>query len=183
MSFPSLQKALTHSRSTRAKRAGKAPRHTLRTRRLRCEPLEDRRMLAGISFQPDAIATSDDGETDTISVRLTEQPESNVFINATSSDESEGDALPASLLFTPANWNQVQNITVTGVGDDGVVDGDALYEIELAVDTNLTQASEYLTVDPVYVPAINRDSDGIIIINSEDTPKAIADTSDNDIPN
>ena len=50
MSFPSLQRALlTHSRYARANRAGKGLRRTLRTRQLRCEPLEDRRMLS-ISF-------------------------------------------------------------------------------------------------------------------------------------
>ena len=127
----------------------------------------------GISWQPDAVATSDDGESDTINVSLTKQPQDAVVINVASTDESEGVVAPAFLVFTSANWNQPQGITVTGVGDEGVVDGDVLYEIELAVDS--VSDSEYLTVDPVYVPAINWDSDGLIIISSEDTPKAIAD--------
>ena len=48
MSFPSLRTALDRSRSARAKRARKASRRTLRPRGLRCEPLEDRMLLAAV---------------------------------------------------------------------------------------------------------------------------------------
>ncbi|MFV2067055.1 MAG: tandem-95 repeat protein, partial [Pirellulales bacterium] len=52
MSLTSLRKALTRSRSARAKRARNASRRTLRSRRLRCEPLEDRRLLSVVPNDP-----------------------------------------------------------------------------------------------------------------------------------
>ncbi len=130
---------------------------------------------AGIAYQPDAIETNDDGDTDTISVSLTKQPQGDVVINVTSTDESEGVVTPALLVFTAANWNQPQDVTVTGLGDDFVVDGDVLYDIELAVDTVATTDSDYLTIAPVDVPAVNWDTDGLIFVESEDTPMPIAD--------
>ena len=39
-----------------------------------------------------------------------------------SSDTTEGTVTPASLTFTPADWNSAQQVTVTGVNDD-VIDG------------------------------------------------------------
>ena len=68
MSFPSLPWALTRSRSDLAKRAGKAPQGTLRSRRLRCEPLEQRTLLSlgsisGTVFEDlDADGFQDAGE-------------------------------------------------------------------------------------------------------------------------
>ena len=45
---------------------------------------------------------------------------------ADSSDTTEGTVGPASLVFTTANWNVAQTVTVTGV-DDAVVDGPQAY--------------------------------------------------------
>ena len=42
---------------------------------------------------------------------------------------------PASLTFTPANWNTPQTVTVTGV-DDAVDDGNIAYTIVTAAATS-----------------------------------------------
>ena len=42
---------------------------------------------------------------------------------------------PASLTFTPANWNVAQTVTVTGV-DDAIDDGDVTYSIVTAAATS-----------------------------------------------
>jgi hypothetical protein len=39
-----------------------------------------------------------------------------VTIALTSSDTTEGTVSPASLTFTPGNWNVAQTVTVTGCG-------------------------------------------------------------------
>ena len=52
MSLTSLRNALTRSRSARAKRARKASRRMAQSRMLRCEALEDRRMLSVVPNDP-----------------------------------------------------------------------------------------------------------------------------------
>jgi hypothetical protein len=42
---------------------------------------------------------------------------------------------PASLTFTPANWNIAKNVTVTGV-DDALDDGDVTYSVVIAAATS-----------------------------------------------
>ena len=66
MSLTSLRKAISRSRSARAKRARKASRRSLRNRQLRCEPLEDRRLLSVVPNDPlfsDQWALDNTGQT------------------------------------------------------------------------------------------------------------------------
>ena len=56
-------------------------------------------------------------------------------IGLSSSDTTEGTVSPASLTFTPANWNAPQTVTVTGV-NDAVDDGDIAYTIVTAPATS-----------------------------------------------
>ena len=69
-----------------------------------------------------ALTTTEAGGTATFTVVLNTQPTANVTIALSSSNTAEGTVLPASLIFTTANWNVAQTVTVTGV-DDAVVDG------------------------------------------------------------
>ena len=62
---------------------------------------------------------------------LNTQPTADVTIALSSSDTTEGTVSPASLIFTTANWNVAQTVTVTGV-DDAVVDGPIAYTIVTA---------------------------------------------------
>ena len=77
------------------------------------------------------------GTTDTFSVVLDELPEGNVVINVTSDDTGEATVDVSSLTFTPANWNQAQTVTVTGV-DDPTIDGDQTLAITLSVNDALS---------------------------------------------
>ena len=58
-----------------------------------------------------------------------------VTIGLTSSDTTEGTVSLASLVFTTANWNKAQTVTVTGVNDD-VTDGNKAYNIVTAAATS-----------------------------------------------
>ena len=79
--------------------------------------------VAGITVTPTTpLTTTEAGGTATFTVVLNTQPTANVTIALSSSNTAEGTVSPASLVFTSANWNVAQTVTVTGV-DDAVVDG------------------------------------------------------------
>src|SRR5205823_4242317 len=60
--------------------------------------------------------TVNEGGTAPFGVRLTAQPLVNTTINVTAAN-SATTASPASVTFTPTNWNSYQTITVTGTQD------------------------------------------------------------------
>src|SRR5207245_883128 len=91
---------------------------------------------AGISVIPTSgLTTTEGGGTATFTMALTSQPTANVTIGLSSSDLTEGTVAPASVTFTPANWNAAQAVTVTGV-DDFTVDGSVAYTIVTAAATS-----------------------------------------------
>ena len=53
----------------------------------------------------------------TFTVKLATQPSGSVTVSVTSDDTGAATASPASLLFTTADWNTVQTVTVSGVDD------------------------------------------------------------------
>jgi cytochrome c peroxidase len=72
----------------------------------------------GVTVTPTTgLTTTQLGGTATFTMRLTAQPFSNVTIGLTSSDTTEGTVSPSSVVFTSANWNTPQTVTVTGVND------------------------------------------------------------------
>ena len=68
--------------------------------------------------------TSEGGTSDNFTVRLSQQPPSdvNVAIKVTDVDgttiSDEATANTANLVFTNSNWNIAQTVTITGVGDN-----------------------------------------------------------------
>jgi len=86
----------------------------------------------GITVTPTSgLTTTEAGGTATFTVVLDTPPAANVTIGLSSSDLSEGTVSPASLTFTPGDWNSAQTVTVTGVDDFGV-DGALGYTIVTA---------------------------------------------------
>ena len=105
---------------------------------------------------PDTVLqTTEGGGATTAEVSLTSQPTADVAINVTSLDTSEGTVSPATLTFTPNNWNMAQTLTVIGA-DDSVADGNVLYGIDF------TPAS---SADPLYA---GYELDDLTLINSDD---------------
>ncbi len=76
---------------------------------------------------------SEPNTTDTFTVVLDSLPSSNVVIKLTSGNTAVATVSPASLTFTPANWNTPQTVTVTAA-DDIVVDGPQNTSITVSVD-------------------------------------------------
>ncbi len=108
------------------------------------------------------LFTTEAGGTATFQVVLDTQPTANVTISMASSDTTEGTVGPATLTFTPANWNVPQTVTVTGVDDFGD-DDDAPYTIVL--DLSASSDLSYAGLAPVTVNLTNRDDDsaGILV--------------------
>ena len=114
---------------------------------------------AGINVSPvNGLETTETGGLATFSMVLASVPSADVSIALSSSDNSEGNVSPASVTFTPNNWDQAQTITVSGV-DDGAVDGNITYSI---VTANAQSAdSNYNEFEVADVTVINVDNDQV----------------------
>lgn len=118
---------------------------------------------AGIVVTPTlGLTTTEGGGTDTFSVVLTSSPTANVILGISSSDVSEGVVAPATLTFTPINWNAPQVVTVTGV-NDAMSDGNQLYSALTA--SAFSGDSHYNGMNPSDVTLTNIDDDtsGIVV--------------------
>src|SRR5439155_334444 len=112
---------------------------------------------AGITVNPTSgLTTTEGGGTATFTVALTSQPTANVTMGLSSSDLTEGTVAPASLTFTPGNWNTAQTVTVTGVDDCGV-DGPVAYTSVTAAATSTEGV--YNGFKPADVAVTNTDDD------------------------
>lgn len=77
-------------------------------------------------------------------VRLDAQPTANVTVALSSTNNTQGRMSASSLVFTPANWNQYQNVTVTPL-DDGVFNGDVTYTVHATASTTDPPFQNHLT--------------------------------------
>ncbi|MEI6074891.1 MAG: DNRLRE domain-containing protein [Verrucomicrobiota bacterium] len=111
----------------------------------------------GFSVTPSGtLLTTEFGTAANFSVTLDTAPTSDVTINVSSSDLTEGTVSPTSLTFTPANWNVAHTVTVTGV-DDVLADGSVDYTVVLSPAVSSDAA--YNGLDPADVPVRNLDDD------------------------
>jgi gliding motility-associated-like protein len=104
--------------------------------------------------------TSEPNVTDTFSLVLTSQPASNVILDLVSSNTGEATVSPASVTFTPANFNVAQTVVVTGT-DDAIVDGLQNYTITVSVDDAASDDAFDGLPDQV-VNATNADDDSYV---------------------
>lgn len=123
----------------------------------------------GIDVTPPAeLTVREAGDPQLISVVLTSPPSDDVTIEVTSSDEDEGAALPATLTFTAADWDQPQEVSVTGV-DDGEPDGAQLFTVALGPVTSAD--ADYAALDPEDYEFTSLDLyDHVMDTTLEDTP-------------
>ena len=103
------------------------------------------------------LVTTESGTNAAFSVVLTLPPSADVTIGLSSSDIGEGTVSPASLIFTIANWNTPQIVTVTGV-DDALTDGNIAYSIVTAAAIS---SGSYSGIDPSDVSVTNLDDDSV----------------------
>ncbi|GAB4278289.1 MAG: hypothetical protein Fur0025_04740 [Oscillatoriaceae cyanobacterium] len=112
---------------------------------------------AGITVTPTAgLTTTEAGVTATFTVALNTQPTADVTINLSSDNTAEGTIDKTSLVFTTADWNTAQTVTITGV-DDLVADGDIAYNIITAAATSTD--AKYNGMNAADVAVSNSDND------------------------
>jgi VCBS repeat-containing protein len=81
------------------------------------------------------LITTEAGGTASFDIVLAVAPAADVTISLTSSNPAEGVPSVNSVVFTTANWNVPQTVTVTGQ-DDFVVDGNVSYSIVTAASSS-----------------------------------------------
>lgn len=118
----------------------------------------------GITVTPtNGLTTTEGGGTATFKVFLNRAPSDDVTIGLSSGTPAEATVAPASLTFTPADWNTPQTVTVTGV-DDFRVDGAKPFLIVTAPATSADP--NYAGVNPADVTGFNLDNDAPAILYS-----------------
>lgn len=119
--------------------------------------------VAGFTVNPTSgLVTTEAGGTATFTIALTSQPESNVTVGLSSSNTNEGTVSPASVVFSPANWNIPQTVTITGV-NEFIQDGNIVYSIITAAA--ISSDPNYQGLNPPDVSVTNLDNDvaGIVV--------------------
>lgn len=109
----------------------------------------------GVTVQPVSEHVSEAGTSTNFTIVLTSQPTGNVTVPLTVDDPTEGTLSVSQLLFSSANWNVPQAVTVTGV-DDLLDDGDKFFYVLAGV---IGGTSDYAGLDPVDIPVLNVDND------------------------
>ena len=139
---------------------------------------------AGFTIAATDGYTSEAGGKVAITVRLNTEPLTDVLIGVESSDITEGLVYPASLEFTSENWNEDQNIVVTGASDT-IDDGDQEYIVTLSKlmvssdGEEIAYASDYEEKEPENVSLTNLDSGSLLLLEGLDDeldPAVIAPT-------
>ena len=107
---------------------------------------------------------SDDGSFEIV---LASRPQADVIIPLTSSDPSEG-TVPASVTFTPENWNTIQTVIVS-VNDDDSADSIEVFTI---VTGDVTSA------DPDYAAITGEQIDDLEMTTQNDDPPGVVVSTD-----
>lgn len=82
--------------------------------------------IRAVNVNRSNLVTSEFGTSDSFNVVLGYLPTQNVVLNLSTDNNAEALVLPATLTFTPGDWNVPQPVVVSGL-DDGVGDSDSVY--------------------------------------------------------
>ncbi len=121
----------------------------------------------GFAISPSTeLTVVESGTTDTYTVALTAQPIADVVITHTSSDTTEGTVTPPTSVFTAANWNVPQTVTITGVNDT-IDDGDVEFQI-LQTAASADPRYEALAVPSVAAVTLDNETPAVLIVPTSD---------------
>ncbi len=121
-------------------------------------------LVPGISVSPTSLTTSEAGVSDSFDVVLDAPPAggNSVDIPIGMPDASEGSLSTSMLMFTAANWNIPQTVTVTPQ-DDALADGDVMYTLMNGPASSGDGAYDGLAVASVNVTNQDDESAGITV--------------------
>ena len=120
----------------------------------------DNEVTAGFTFDTTSLVVSEFRDADIAQLQLASPPTANVVITLTSSDTTEGTVAPATLTFTPQNWNMPQQVIVTGA-DDNIADGTITFSIITSAATSADSTYNGMAVPDITV--MNLDNDGATV--------------------
>jgi hypothetical protein len=121
--------------------------------------LEGNQYVPGIVVDPTAITTSEPDITNCFTVVLEAPPLSGQMVSIDIDDSGgagEGTADVSTLVFTKANWNIPQKVTITPV-DDGVAESPVMWT--LVLDPAVSGDGGYSGLDPSDVTVTNLDNE------------------------
>ena len=118
---------------------------------------------AGVTVSKTAVTVSEDGATDSYTIRLDSEPTADVIISVTSGDTRNVTVSPAMLTFTDSNWDDNQTVTVRAVNDD-VDDGDNETTITHSSSSSDPNYFTSLSIADVTATATDNDTAGVIIM-------------------
>lgn len=121
--------------------------------------------------------TVDEEDTATFAVSLTVQPDANVTVNVASGNEGKATVDVATLTFTPANYDQAQTVTVSGLADADVADdpvtvtlsSDGLTDVTVSV-TVADDDTQTIQVSSGTVNANEEGTDGSFTVRLSNDP-------------
>lgn len=117
----------------------------------------------------DTTTANENGTTDAVTVVLDVQPDSNVVFSVSTADGAVSTASPASLTFTPSNWNIQQAVTVAAT-NDARIDGSQQTQLTVSVNDGASNdAFDPLSDQSVTVTAIDDDQAGFSITEASGT--------------
>lgn len=126
----------------------------------------------GVSVSPSfGLSTGESGKTATFVAFLNRAPTADVVISLTSDNLAEGTVAPATLTFTPADWNVTRTVTVTGV-DDHRRDGNQTFRI---ITTVASDDASYASTHPPDVTVVNEDDDSPGLLWAYKLPLTVAE--------
>ena len=112
---------------------------------------------ASLDLDPSSLADLAEGESSTVGIMLGSEPTATVTVSVSVSDETEMSVSSVSLEFTPGNWNQEQEVEVSGLADNAV-DGTQAVTVTYGLSSSdliyaaLPAATQSLNVTDVDVP-------------------------------
>ena len=109
----------------------------------------------GVSLSKTTASVSETLTTDSFTIKLDSEPESNVLINLSDNDTGEATISASTLTFSSSNWSAAQTVTITGVDDD-FADGSQTVLITISVD-NSSDAT-YAALDNQTITVTNTDA-------------------------
>lgn len=117
---------------------------------------------------PASVELAEGGMPVSIGIRLSAPPHFDVTVPISLSNSAAATIGPASLTFTPANWHDAQQVTVTAVNDSRA-SGDVSLQLQFGAVSSLDPHYSGKTLTPIPVRIIDNDVAGV----SRSEPSAI----------
>jgi large repetitive protein len=124
----------------------------------------------GIALYPlTGLQTSEDGQSDQLTAVLNSRPTGDVTFTVHISQPGEVSASPASITFSPSNWNTSRVITVTGLNDN-IKDGNQPFTLQLVSATSSDPLYNGMESSIAHGTNLDNDTASVVVNTSAPMP-------------